>query len=107
MEGLVCSTPLCQTNALCFLSFILFLFSSLCLYFCSSYVSFFSVFYSPFFTLPPPLPLPLAPPAYLDDEEDEDPFGDYALSKSRVAVDDEAHVRCLLVFAVVSCRAIT
>ncbi|KAJ4945447.1 hypothetical protein JOQ06_023132 [Pogonophryne albipinna] len=55
----------------------------------------------------PPRP-PLSPQAYVDDEEDEDPFGDYVISKSRLTL---ASLRllgptlgfCVIVFDVLLC----
>lgn len=55
---------------------------SLCLFSTSHFwfvITFFSLLFLLFFLLP-------RPPVYLDDEEDEDPFGDYVISKSCLTV---------------------
>ena len=71
--------------------------SLLILYLCL----FFSCFFLSFLSIPPPS-------AYLDDEEDEDPFGDYVISKSHLTL---ASLRllgptlgfCVIVFDVLLC----
>ena len=65
--------------------FCLFLFSNSC--FPSWFVIIFFCFFSPAFFLSS---IP-SPPAYLDDEEDEDPFGDYVISKSHLTVVSHRH----------------